>query len=408
MQTTDFIPLTGGGKKGKNLENVQRSNRALILQLIKAAGVSTRKSLAEQSGLQPATISIIVAELIARDLIEETGLVEGDCGRRLTGLQLRRDRFCSVAVRITPSYYAIGLYDINSFCFSAVKTVWPFFKDISASLDKILAGIRTSLAERPDLSPLGVSFAVQGNFRFMDGRCFIPGFPDLAGKDLGGWLQARLQLPVTIGLAADYGAYYYSAHPSYAFLKKEVFLFLLVSDTVDYSILDHGRIYHGAFGFPGALGQLTVFDESGSRARLEALCGNSVLLEKASRLLVQYPDSLLPRSRPLRSRDLINAYFSQDPIATLLYHQAAKALAQSIAVLVRLLHPHRIFVGDEIPICERFLQIMRDEMRHWLEPELFDMTHLYLPQGERSTLNDCTLIGGSMYLTDLCISRLQL
>ena len=408
MPTADLISPAHSGKRGKNLENVQQSNRALILQLIKANGVTTRKSLAEQSGLQPATISIIVAELIARRLIEETGLVEGDCGRRLTGLQLRCDRFCSVAVRITPSYFAVGLYDINSNCLSAVKTVHPFFADIPDSLDQILAAIRSALSARPDLTPLGAAFAVQGDFRLEDGRCSIPCFSQQAGRDLGGWFRDRLQQPVTVGLAADYGAYYYGAHPSYAFLKKEVFLFLLVSDTVDYSILDRGRIYQGAFGMPGALGHLTVFDEAGGRVLLESLCGNSVLLKKAAQLLPQYPDSTLPRSRPLRSRDLINAYFSEDPIATLLYHQAAKALAQAVAVLVRLLRPHRVFIGDEIPICERFLLLVREELGHWLEPDLLGLTRLHLPDGERSTRNDRTLMGGSMYLTDLCISQLRL
>ena len=408
MPTNDSLSPVHGGKRGKNLENVQQSNRALVLQLIKANGISTRKSLAEQSGLQPATISIIVAELISRRLIEETGLVEGDCGRRLTGLRLRSDRFCTVSVRITPSYYAVGLYDINSNCLSAVKTVHPFFEDVSDSIQQIIDGIHAAFALRPDLTPLGVSFAMQGAFCLEDGRCTIPSFMQEEGRDLGRWLREKLQLPVTIGLAADYGAYYYSAHSSFAFLKKEVFLFLLVSDTVDYSILDHGKIFQGALGLPGALGHLNVFDEEGNRASLESLCGNSVLLEKAARMLKQNPHSSLPRSHPLRSRDLINAFFAEDPIATSLYRQAAKALAQAVAILFQLLHPHRIFIGDEIPICERFFSLIRQELSNWLEPDLLCRIHISLPDAERNTRNDRTMMGGSMYLTDLCINTLRL
>lgn len=124
--------------------------------------------------MQPATISIIVAELIARRLIEETGLSRGVAGAGSTGLQLRCDRFCSVAVRITPSYFAVGLYDINSNCLSAVKTVHPFFADIPDSLDQILAAIRSALSARPDLTPLGAAFAVQGDFRLEDGEVLHP------------------------------------------------------------------------------------------------------------------------------------------------------------------------------------------------------------------------------------------
>ena len=144
------------------------------------------RSLAEQSGLQPATISIIVAELLERRLVEETGLVEGDCGRRLTGLRLRRDRYCTAAVRITPSYYAVGLYDINSACLAVEKNVWPFFEDIAASLQRVLTAVRRFLALRPDLRPLGAALAVQGDFWFDNGRCTMPGFEGEAGRDLCG------------------------------------------------------------------------------------------------------------------------------------------------------------------------------------------------------------------------------
>lgn len=396
-------------KRGNNFESMQQSNRALILQLMKAQGVSTRKGLAEQSGLQAATISIIVAELMERRLVEETGLVEGDCGRRLTGLRLRRDQYCTAAVRITPSYYAVGLYDINSACLAVEKTIWPFFDDPARSLEEVLAAVRRFLGLRPDLQPLGAAFALQGGFWLEDGRCALPGLAGEAGADLCAWFSRRLGLPVTADLAADYSAYCYTARPDYSYLKKEVFLYLLVSDTVDYSILDHGRIYRGALGLPGSLGQLTVFDEAGQPAPLETLCGNSVLLRRAAGLLKEYPDSALAaRADGLRSRDLINAFYAGDPIAVRLYGGAAAALAQALAVLIRLLRPHRVLLSDEIPQNETFLDMVREDLRPLLEPRLLARVQLLAPSEERSTARDSTMIGGSMYLTDRSIRELRL
>lgn len=395
-------------KRGNNFESMQQSNRALVLQLIKAAGVSTRKSLAEQSGLQPATISIIVAELLERRLVEETGLVEGDCGRRLTGLRLRRDRYCTAAVRITPSYYAVGLYDINSACLAVEKNVWPFFEDIAASLQRVLTAVRRFLALRPDLHPLGAALAVQGDFWFDNGRCTMPGFEGEAGRDLCGWLSRALGIPVSADLAADYGAYHFSALPDYAYLQQEVFLNVLVSDTVDYSILDHGHIFRGALGVPGSLGRLIVLDGAGRPTPLEELCGNTVLLRRAAALARTRSDSALAGWEPLRSRDLINAFYAGDPIAVELYGGAAAALAQALAVLIRLLHPHRIFLSDEIPQNEGFLSLVRRALAREIGPRLLEKVRLCAPSGERSTARDGAMIGGSMYLTDRSIRELRL
>ena len=83
-------------------------------------------------------------------------------------------------------------------------------------------------------------------------------------------------------------------------------------------------------------------------------------------------------------------------------------MAQAVAILFQLLHPHRIFIGDEIPICERFFSLIRQELSNWLEPDLLCRIHISLPDAERNTRNDRTMMGGSMYLTDLCINTLRL
>src|SRR4030042_106473 len=60
---------------------MKRVNRNLVLNLVKSAGPISRKEIADRSGLSPATITNLTAELIAEDLVHEIGSGEAPRGR---------------------------------------------------------------------------------------------------------------------------------------------------------------------------------------------------------------------------------------------------------------------------------------------------------------------------------------
>ena len=66
---------------GRNLSDVRLVNRAVIFRTIREAGGISRASLAKTTGLNPATITHIVRELIHQGLIEEAGNSESSGGR---------------------------------------------------------------------------------------------------------------------------------------------------------------------------------------------------------------------------------------------------------------------------------------------------------------------------------------
>ena len=64
------------GYTGINLENVKMSNRSAILKLLNDHGAMSRKNIALELGLTPATVTLICTELIAAGLLCEKGEVE--------------------------------------------------------------------------------------------------------------------------------------------------------------------------------------------------------------------------------------------------------------------------------------------------------------------------------------------
>ena len=66
------------GYTGINLGNVKMSNRSSILKLLNDCGAMSRKDIAIERGLTPATVTLICTELISAGILCEKGEGEGE------------------------------------------------------------------------------------------------------------------------------------------------------------------------------------------------------------------------------------------------------------------------------------------------------------------------------------------
>ena len=62
-----FSSLKRMQRNGKNAATILQDNRNLVIQLIYEKGIVSRKQLADITGLQLATITIIIKELLNQD-----------------------------------------------------------------------------------------------------------------------------------------------------------------------------------------------------------------------------------------------------------------------------------------------------------------------------------------------------
>ena len=70
-------------EKSINQEKQQKINRTLVLRLVRQEKLVSRAEIAKLSGLQRATITNIVKELIELGIVVENGLLSGDKGRQI-------------------------------------------------------------------------------------------------------------------------------------------------------------------------------------------------------------------------------------------------------------------------------------------------------------------------------------
>lgn len=100
------------GYTGINLENVKMSNRSAILKLLNDHGAMSRKDIAAELGLTPATVTLICTELIAAGILLEKGEIEEQkrAGRKKVWIDINYEYkyVLSVSIEATETYIAIS------------------------------------------------------------------------------------------------------------------------------------------------------------------------------------------------------------------------------------------------------------------------------------------------------------
>lgn len=384
------------------------STKTLVLRIIKDAGVISRKELSQYSQLTQASITNITRELLAAGLICENGYVDGDSGRKMIGLSIVTDRFCTIGLRITPQYIAVGLYDINSVCIDVKKTYIDTFHDISLSLLELKKQIRhfIQLGEAKNLTPLAIAMSLLGNFRLTEKECIML---EGSGKyiDLSSTLKQDFQLPVYFNSTANFGIYWLSCQRSLNYLHNKTVIHIDVSYDIDIAIMQDRTILKNAIRIPGTFGNFLVTDCTGKQVTLQDSITTQALLNKAQKIVSHYPDSSLYGKEFLISRDLINAFYIADEVALNIFQYAADILGYAIVQLISLLHPHCIFIGDELPNSETFLYMLTDAVHTHLPHRNDYFPDIRMLPVERVTQKDNTIIGGCLYATNKILQNIE-
>lgn len=397
--------------RGANAENVLNQNRRLILQLIHDAGVISRKTLAEKTGLQLATITLAINKFLQQGIVKETGLMEGDSGRRIMGFSLVADDFCTITIRLSVSYLKVGVYDINNQNLFIKKVFLDTISDILHTCDVIIDIIDEAKSIIQNRTILAVAIGVEGPFIIKDGyyKLSHPQSPD-GYFDISKVLSQRIGLPVILNRANNFGVY--------NLWKTEnkdnhlgIFIYMTVSYSVECGIMINGELVNGSCGSAGLLGMVPVAQNIlGNDVTLNEQCSSVSVLKRVRELLPQYPNSILVMKKDdLNIRDVIKAFDMDDELATIVFTDEGVHLGRFIGGLVNILNPDYIEIGDEIPHNEKMLKVIETEIRRHVPKDICLNIHMKLLDYEasRNTKVDPALLGASTYITDAFLQSMD-
>jgi predicted NBD/HSP70 family sugar kinase len=342
---------------------VRRSNLGLVLRHLRDAGPRSRARIAQETGLNKATVSSLVAELIGRGLAGE-GPVDraGAVGRPGTLVQLDGRGVCGIGVELNVDYAAVLVLDLRGeVLFEHREGLDVPALGVERTLDELAELVQKAEAAAAGRGavPVGLTVAAPGLVESAVGTVTLA--PNIGWRDVAvrAGLLARLPglgYPVRVENDANLSAIAEEAMGSEARATDLVFLTGEVG--VGAGIIVGGRLLRGASGYSGEVGHMPLGDPErlcgcGRRGCWETVVGLATLLDAAA----DEDDPVRDPARDLQDRldELVRRAEAGDARTLAALDQVVAQLAVGTAVLVNLFNPQVVVLGGYFAVLGRLL-----------------------------------------------------
>ena len=330
-----------------NAEKMGLSNRLTLLNLIRTTPGVSRRELARLAGLDPSTVTKIIASLLEKGLVVEQGVRDADHpGRKSIMLRVHREAAVALIAEIgvEKTRIATGFLDASFEVLDEFETPPEenaFFAAFAASLQS-----KAFCSNHPDYCALSV--AVPGMVEW--GSNVLRYLPHMGWKNVDfearlGHMLPQMHIPV------------FTANEAKLSLIAEMFqnggvsrlhsgVYVYLSQGVGGAILMGDKIIHGLSNTAGELGHMTV-DPSGPLCH----CGNRGCFEtfvSIDKVVKNYErrGSVLPNSDFRgKFRSLLRLFSEGSDEAREVLGEMGRFLSTGIANLVNILNPDFIMLG---------------------------------------------------------------
>lgn len=348
-----MFPDISAQMKGSNADSTLNANRKLVLQLLIEHEALSRKELASLTGLQGATITLIINELLEKEFVIQTGYRNGGNGRRVAQFSFNHRRFYCAAAMIYSSYITIGVYTTDQALLNSNYYDVDTRVDMEQTLDILARQLDQLRRTVSDKLFIGTSVAVDGAYRYQNGEMVFES-ADRGSLSFRDELEKRLNCCVQVQRTLYIAAY--ELHRQNQLPGHGVSSFLYFFDqSVMCGLVINGETYAGVNGNSGNVGSVLLRDPHGQAVAVEDVLSVNAMLRQAERHLAEVPDSKLPRTRSLVFNDLRTGAYESDPFCVQFFDGIADYLGQLIAVIFNTLDPIKIILGDFFPLTDRFI-----------------------------------------------------
>ncbi len=367
-------------------QDLRRANQSEILRKIYFEGPISRLEISQQIGISPATVTHIVSDLLAKDILGETGMKYADSGRPSTLLQINPQYGYFIGIEVGETFIKAELFDIlfnslfqNYFPLTRQQIPTESIVDlIDQSIQEMIrqAGIYTEEIIGAGIGFPGLVDPVKGV------SIFTPNW---------GWhnvsITAQLNQRLSIPIFMDNGAKAMAVAEMLFGAGKGVnnLAVLLVGTGVGSGLIADRKLFRGTSNSAGEFGHTTLNIDGpacrcGSHGCLEAYIGANAIIDRYLRLA---PAAALPSDAQIENMQFIlNAYHQGDLAARQTIQETLKYLGAGIANLINLYNPEMLLVGgwSGAMFGQQFLQEIQQISQQYALPQSFERASIQLCQ----------------------------
>ena len=371
---------------GGNIITTRERNLSIVIKLIYKFGICSRSEIAKATGLKHATITNIINSLIEWGLVQETGIIESSLKRRSIGIELNKDRYRLIGVRLSRDSISVGVCDLGNALLhqkSEAITNSP-----ERTIDRMVSLLKETITSLSDRKIIGIGIALPGPFVAKKGRiALMSGFSGWEAINVKKHLQASLDVPIFLEHDANCAIL---AEWRYGEAGDDGnIMLMLLDDGVGSSIIANGKLYHGHIGTAGEIGHSTV-DFNG----LKCQCGNRGCLELYCSTLALRRLYNEQTSENISAVEIIQAVHNGDANAVKVFEQVAQYLAYGLVNAINTLNPKMIILSGTLTKAGGYLlEILKPTLKERLIKDIYENLDIRLGR-----FGDDTLLYGASAL----------
>ena len=358
---------------------IKKINTAIVLEYILSGAPLSRAQISEQSGLNKATVSSLVQDLIDGALVKEIGTGQSSGGRKPVLLEFIATSGYAIGIDLGVNYIRGVLTDLRGSVIgertSSLRNPEP-----GATVEQLCECIEALMSEAPN-SPYGIIGIGVGVPGLVDDSGSILFAPNLKWRDvpLRRLLTDRFSLPVTIDNEANMGALGEQKYGAGRSINN--LIYVSVGIGIGSGLILHKSLYKGASGFSGETGHLSIEAHGksctcGNRGCWEMYASEQALLEQAAALGFEDLESLLAAASAGR----------QDVLQ--LFSSIGEYLGIGIANIVNVFNPDAVVIGNRMSQARPWLEdiLHQTVVQRALGFHLRNVQLLFAELGERSSM----------------------
>lgn len=358
---------------------IKRINTAIVLEAVLRGAPLSRADISKQTGLNKATVSSLVQDLIDGSVVREIGTGASSGGRKPVMLEFVAEAAHAVGIDLGVNYIHGVLTDLRGIVIAEtefdLKTQEP-----DAVLQEICRCIDGLIGQAPE-SAYGIAGIGVGVPGLVDDKGTVLFAPNLGWRDvpLCRWLSERYRIPVTIDNEANAGALGEQIYGAGRNISNLVYVSAGIGIGTGLVLQKH--LYKGSSGFSGELGHLSVeaFGKPcacGNRGCWEMYASERALLDKASKLEYEELESLLAAAESGRAEVLS------------LLEETGEYLGIGIANIVNIFNPDAVIIGNRMSRARPWIEnaMRRTVVQRSLGFHLRSVRLLFAELGQRSAV----------------------
>ncbi len=316
---------------------VANQRRVLSLLLRRGVEAASQADIARETGLAPGTVSTIVRELAAANVVST---IAGS-GRRGTAVRLARGAGLVAGVDFGHSHVAVAIAEMSGEVLSERRRQLSPGHGHDEGLGSARAMLTEMLgelgAEVSDLRNIGMGLPAPLSDSVVMSSAILPGWVGVNARDeastaLGA--KVLIENDANLGALAEHRHGHGRGHANVVFVK--------VSSGVGAGLILDNKLFRGTSGTSGEIGHLTLDDQGplcrcGSRGCLEAYASTGTAL------------SMMGDQMPGAGVDAIIEAARQGNVSALrVFEDAGLHLGWGLATVTNLLNPGVILVGGDM------------------------------------------------------------